>query len=61
MPAQAKSLLTSAFYEIKPIQADGSDVLLQLVRDRAKLKTTFWPGSKDSMPLQKKLRLPATF
>ena len=61
MPAQARSLLSSSFYEIKPIQTDGADVLLQMVRDRAKLRTTFWPGSKDSTPLQKRLRLPSTF
>lgn len=61
MPAQAKSLLTSSLYQLKPIQAENSDLLLQMLRDRLKLRTAFWPGTKDSPALDKKLRLPKTF
>ena len=61
MPAQAKSLLTSSVYQLKPIQAENSDLLLQMLRDSLKLRTAFWPGTKDSPTLDKKLRLPKTF
>jgi hypothetical protein len=61
MPAQAKSLLTSSLYQLKPMQAENSDLFLQLLRDRLKLRVAFWPGDKDGRGLQKKLRLPKSF
>jgi hypothetical protein len=61
MPAQAKSLLTSSVYHLKPIQAENSDLLLQMLRDRLKLRAAFWPGAKDVPGIEKKLRLPKNF
>ncbi len=61
MPAQAKSLLTSSLYQLKPLQAENSDLFLRLWRDRLKLRVAFWPGDKDGRGLQKKLRLPKSF
>ena len=61
MPAQAKSLLTSSVYQLKPIQAENSDMLLQMLRDRLRLRVAFWPGDNDGRGLQKKLRLPKSF
>jgi hypothetical protein len=60
MPAQAKSLLTSSLYQLKPIQAENSDLLLQMVRDRLQFRAAFWPGTRDTPALEKKLRLPKT-
>jgi len=61
MPAQARSLLTTSVYELKPIQAENSDLLLKMLRDRLKFRAAFWPGEKDVSELQKKLRLPNSF
>jgi len=61
MPAQAKSLLTSSVYLLKPIQAENSDLLLQMLRDRLKFRASFWPGAKDAPGIEKKLRLPKNF
>jgi hypothetical protein len=61
MPAQAKSLLTSSVYRLKAIQTEDSDLLLQMVRDRLKLRVAFWPGAKDATGIEKKLRLPKNF
>lgn len=61
MPAQAKSLLTSSVYQLKAIQAENSDLLLQMLRDRLKFRAAFWPGAKDAPGIEKKLRLPKSF
>jgi hypothetical protein len=61
MPSQAKSVLTASTYQLRPIQYNSADVLLQLVRDRAKLKTSFWPERNDPIPLEQRLQLPASF
>ena len=61
MPAQAKSLLTSSFYQLRPIQAENSDLLLQMLRGRLKFRASFWPGAKDAPGIEKKLRLPENF
>ena len=61
MPAQAKSLLTSSVYQLKAIQAENSDLLLQMLRDRLQFRAAFWPGAKDAPGIEKKLRLPKSF
>jgi hypothetical protein len=61
MPAQARSLLNSSVYQLKTIQAENSDLLLKMLRDRLKFRAAFWPGETDISGLQKKLRLPNSF
>jgi hypothetical protein len=62
MPAQAKSLAGSAFYDLQvsPISAQGS--LPGLARTQMRIKPAFWPGDEPAKPhLEHYLRLPSGF